>query len=386
MTALWIVIAFSLLWAAFPYTGYPLLLWLLARLAPRAIRSADVFPPISVVIAVHNGEASLRRKLAATLALRYPADPGPEPGPIHERPRVEVIVASDGSTDASDEIARSFADRGVVLVRTGQRVGKEAAQAAAIARAGGDILIFTDVTAELSPDALRQIVRPFADPTVGCVSSEDRVDSSGGEGAYVRFEMALRRLESQATSLVGLSGSFFAVRRQLCEGWATDLASDFRSALETARRGLRAVCEATATARFTASDDPAAEWSRKVRTVRRGIAVLGAYRDLLHPRYGRVAFSLWGHKVARFTSPFALICALGASALAAPQDPLAAVLLGAQVAAYAIGATALFVRPVASFMLPRLAGFFLLVNVSMLVAWAYHLSGRRAVVWQPTRR
>jgi cellulose synthase/poly-beta-1,6-N-acetylglucosamine synthase-like glycosyltransferase len=382
MTMLWTVIGLSLAWAAFPYTGYPALLWLLEQVSPRPVHGADVYPPISVVIAVHNGDKILREKLEATLALDYPRESDGAGGPR----RFEVIVASDGSTDASDEIARSFAERGVVLVRNEPRSGKEAAQAAAIERASGEILIFTDVTAELSPDALRRIVRPFADASVGSVSSEDRVDSSGGEGAYVRFEMALRRLESNTTSLVGLSGSFFAVRRSLCEPWAPDLASDFRTALETARRGLRAVCEPSATARFRATDDVAAEWTRKVRTVRRGIAVLLAYSDLLHPRHGRIAFSLWGHKAARFTAPFALLGALGASAIAAPHDVWAAALLTAQLVAYAVGALALHARPVASLLLPRLAGFFLLVNASVLTAWFYHLSGRRAVVWRPTRR
>src|SRR5262249_33096969 len=140
----------------------------------------------------------------------------------------------------TDAIAASFAARGVRLVRNDPRGGKEAAQACAIAEAKGEILVFTDVTAELDADSLRAIVRPFADATVGAVSSEDLVAVEGGEGAYVRFEMALRRLESEAATIVGCSGSFFAVRRDLATPWPADLASDFRSALESARRGLRA--------------------------------------------------------------------------------------------------------------------------------------------------
>ena len=138
--------------------------------------------------------------------------------------------------------------------------------------------------------------------------------------------------------------------------------------------------------RFAATDDPAQEWTRKVRTVRRGIAVLAAYRQLLHPRYGRVAFSLWGHKVARFTAPFALAVLLLASAAAAPAHPLAAFLLAAQIAAYVLGGLALASPAVARWFVASLVGFFLMVNSSVLVAWAYHLSGRRAVMWQPTQR
>lgn len=369
----WTLIALSLAWVGFAYVGYPFVLALLARFSPRSVRRADIAPPISVIIAVHNGAHALTRKLESTLALAYP-------GPV------EILVASDGSTDGTNEIAEAFAGRGVVLVALDARRGKEAAQAAAIAKARGEILVLTDVTAELEPNALTAIVRPFADPTVGCVSSEDQVDSDGGEGAYVRFEMALRRFENEASSLVGLSGSFFAVRREFGSPWPIDLASDFRSALEAARRGRRAVCEPTARARFKAMEDPGREWHRKVRTIRRGIAVLSVYRDVLHPRHGRVAFSLWGHKVARFTSPFALIVTAAASLAAAPFSRAALVLAAAQAAAYLLGGAALASRRVARFLPARLGGFFMLVNASMLVAWLHHWRGERAVVWDPTRR
>jgi cellulose synthase/poly-beta-1,6-N-acetylglucosamine synthase-like glycosyltransferase len=369
----WSLIALSAAWVAFAYAGYPLALMALARISPRPVHRGDISPSMSLIIAVHNGEKVLRRKLEATLALEYAGT-------------LEVIVASDGSTDESNAIAEAYADRGVKLVALDSRGGKEAAQAAAIAKATGEILVFTDVTAELEPKALVAIVRPFADPNIGVVSSEDRVDSEGGEGAYVRFEMALRRLENEASSLVGLSGSFFAIRREFGSPWPSDLASDFRSALEAARRGKRAVSEPEARARFTASDDTAREWHRKVRTVRRGIAVLMAYRDVLHPRHGRAAFSLFGHKAARFTSPFALLILLGASAAAAPASPMAGALLVAQLAAYSLGGLSLLFPSVVSFGPARLGGFFMLVNASMLVAWAHHLTGRRAVVWEPTRR
>ncbi|HXV36747.1 MAG TPA: glycosyltransferase [Myxococcota bacterium] len=373
MTLGYLLLALSLLWLAFAYVGYPLLALALARFSPRELRKGDTAPPLSLIIAVHNGEHALRQKLEATLALEYSS-------------RVEVIVASDGSTDATDSIARELADRGVVLVRSEERRGKEAAQANAIQHARGEILAFSDLNAELARDALREIVRPFCDPSVGCVSSEDIVESAGGERSYVSLEMWLRRLETQGSTLVGLSGSFFAVRRELASPWPADLASDFRCALEAIRRGYRAVSEPRAGARFGATREAGVEWQRKVRTVRRGIAVLAAYRGLLHPRFGRAAFALWGHKVARFTSPFALIGLLLGSAFAASSNPLAAAFLAAQLAGYGLGALALAVPEIGARALPRLAGFFVLVNGAIVVAWAYHLAGRRAVTWQPTRR
>ncbi|HVP31961.1 MAG TPA: glycosyltransferase [Myxococcota bacterium] len=372
----WLAIVAGLLWVGFAYAGYPLLLGALRRFLPRpplALPAAGYAPPLTVVIAVHNGARELAGKLENTLAQEYPG-------------RREVIVSSDGSTDATESIAASFEARGVRLVRGVERRGKEAAQAAAIAQANGDVLVFSDVSARLEPGALLAIVQPFADATIGSVSSEDVVDDEAGEGAYVRFEMALRRLESEAATLVGLSGSFFAVRRALCTPWPSDLASDFRSALESARRGLRAISEPRARARFGVNPDVGAEWNRKVRTVRRGLAVLFAYRDLLHPRHGRAALALWGHKVARFTSPLALVLVLVGSLAAAPTSRLAALLAIGQILGYAAAVLSLLVPAVARWRLPRLAGFFLLVNASMLVAWWHHLRGERAVLWQPTQR
>ncbi len=373
MTAAAAIASVCIAWIAFTYVGYPLALWLLRALSPRPLRRGDWFPPISVILAVHNGEQTLAQKLEATLAQAYPG-------------AVEVIVSSDGSTDATAAIAAAYAPRGVILLDHAQRQGKEAAQARALTRATGEILVFTDVSSEFEPGALRALVRPFADPGIGAVSSEDAVDPEAGEGAYVRFEMALRRLESESTTLIGVSGSGFAIRRSLASPWPIDLASDFRVALEAARRGLRAVAEPAARVRIGVVRASGDEWQRKVRTLSRGIAVLLAHRELLHPRFGRAAFSVWGHKLARFTSPFALLGLLLASLVLAGQGPAGRWLLGAQAVAYAIAGLALMSPAVARARLPRLAGFFLLVNAATLVAWLRHLRGRRTVVWQPTER
>ena len=141
----WALIVLCASWVAFTYVGYPAILMLLARVSPRPTHAADFSPPMSLIIAVHNGEATLERKLDATLALEYGGS-------------VEIIVASDGSTDGTHEIAASFAERGVRLVQLDARRGKEAAQAAAIATATGEVLVFTDLSAELDPGALAAIV------------------------------------------------------------------------------------------------------------------------------------------------------------------------------------------------------------------------------------
>jgi hypothetical protein len=371
--AAWTLVGLSLAWLGFAYLGYPLILLALRRISPRPIAQGEVNAPVSVVIAAHNGAGELAAKLESILAQDYPG-------------KLEVIVSSDGSTDSTVAIARAYAERGVIALESPERRGKEAAQARALRVARGDLIVLTDVAGELAPGALRAIVRPFADACVGCVSSEDEVEGEDGEGAYVRYEMLLRRLETECATLVGASGSFFAIRRELAEGWREDLASDFRSALEAARRGLRAVCEPAARARFrTAQGGAGAEWQRKVRTVRRGLAVLANYTDLLHPRHGRTALALWGHKVARFTSPFALVVCLGAS-LAGSGDRALAALSALQLLAWALAGAGLMWKPLLRLWPLRIASFFALVNASILVAWFHHLRGTRVTVWQPTRR
>ncbi len=358
-------------WVVFAYAGYPLLLGLRRRRP--APQTEDFAPSISIVITVHNAATALPAALDRMLAQAYA---GPR----------EILVASDASTDGTDEVALGYADRGVQLVRSEPRQGKESAQRAAIERAQGEILVFCDVGSELGEGALEALVRPFADAGVGSVSSEDHVESSEGEGLYVRYEMWLRRLENEITGLIGLSGSCFAARRSLCTPWPGELASDFRTALETARRGLRAVSAPTARVRIRTAADPRGEWARKVRTVRRGLAVLSAYGDLLVPGRSPVTLALWGHKVARFTSPFALLGLLVATAWLARTSPLAGGLLALQVMGYAGAAVGLIWSSACRWVLVRLLAFFVLVNASMLVAWGYHLSGRRAVTWTPTAR
>jgi hypothetical protein len=148
---------------------------------------------------------------------------------------------------------------------------------------------------------------------------------------------------------------------------------------------MRVISEPSARARFKTAGTPAAEWQRKVRTVRRGLAVLSAYTDLLHPRHGRAALALWGHKVARFTSPFALVLALAVSFAGAGQPGIRLLLIG-QLAAYGLAGMALGWPVLRRWRLLRIAAFFVLVNASMLVAWFHHWGGTRVTLWEPTRR
>jgi cellulose synthase/poly-beta-1,6-N-acetylglucosamine synthase-like glycosyltransferase len=362
---------------AYTYAGYPLVLWLLGRRRSRDVAGTGLAPAVSIVIAARNEADKIRRKIEHTLALDYPAD------------RLEILVASDASDDGTDAIVEEYAERRVRLVRAPQRNGKEHAQSLAIAVASGDIIVFTDAATLLEPQALRSLVRSFDDRTVGAVSTEDcLVDAAGkptGEGLYVRYEMWVRRLESRFHSLVGLSGSCFAIRRALCQPWPTHLASDFRAALQTARAGYRSITDIAARGRFVAVSSAQAEMRRKIRTFLRGITVLMANLDLLNPlRHGRFAFQLASHKLLRFLAPLLLLLALMASALAG--DPLLRLAFALQVAFYALGYVSGIVPRLQRLPFVRVMHFFTMVQCAMLVAWVKYAMGQQQVTWEPSRR
>jgi glycosyltransferase involved in cell wall biosynthesis len=364
--------------AAYSYFGYPAAVALIARLRPLPVRREPTTPFVSFIITVHNEQARIESKILNTLAIEYPRD------------RVEIIVASDCSTDDTHAIVGRYSAQGVRLVVAPRRGGKEFAQGLSIAKSSGEILVFSDVATRLQPDGLRAILLPFADHDVGCVSSVDRVvDRDGrvtGESAYVRYEMFLRAVESQAGTVVGLSGSFFAARREVCEPWSVDLPSDFITLLNTLRRGMRGVSEPTALGFYQNVSDERREYGRKVRTVVRGIAGLIRHLDVLNPvRYGLAAWQLFSHKLCRWLVPFAVIGALVANLALAFWSTPYLILAVAQVATYGIAAMGI-ARRWKLHGLPRLVSFMVLVNISILNAWYDVLRGRRVVAWDPSKR
>ena len=230
----------------------------------------------------------------------------------------------------------------------------------------------------------------FADPTIGAVSTEDViVDALGhptAEGLYVKYEMWVRRLEGRFHSLVGLSGSCFAIRKELCSDWSPVLASDFMGALRAARKGYRSIADPAALGRFVALVSTQAEMRRKIRTFLRGITVLMANLGLLNPlRYGRFAFQLASHKLLRFVVPFLLVTVLITSVFLS-SEPLYGVILGAQVGFYLLACAGGVVSPLQHSRIVRTAYFFTMVQWAMLRAWGKYALGQQQVTWEPSRR
>lgn len=358
----------------YAYLGYPCVLMALAFVRDRSVKKSRITPRVSFVIAAHNEEQRIAGKIDNTLRQDYP------PG------LMEIIVASDCSSDRTDDIVRSYGRR-VWLVRSRQRLGKEAAQQLAVRTAVGEILIFSDVATALAADAVSTIVMNFADSSVGCVSSVDRlVDADGtpsGEGAYVRYEMWLRRLETRVNTLVGLSGSFFAARREVCRRWAADRQSDFSTLLNAIDMGQRGVLDTESAGYYRNIADDRREFQRKVRTVLRGISVLERHAGKLNPvRHGLFAWQLASHKVCRWLVPFGMIGAAAGNAWLFPESAFYATLFAAQCVFYA-GAVAGISTGAAALRIPA---FFVVANLGVLVAWMRFARGERIASWTPSER
>lgn len=358
----------------YAYLGYPCALMALSLVRRRPVKKGSLTPRVSFIITAHNEEARIHDKIENTLGQDYPPA------------ALEVIVASDCSTDRTDDIVCAHAPR-VRLVRAPAREGKEAAQRLALESASGDILIFSDVATALARDGVSTIVANFADPTVGCVSSVDRfVDADGrvsGEGAYVRYEMWLRGLETRVNSIVGLSGSFFAARREVCRRWPTDRQSDFNTLLNAVEMGLRGVSDAQSVGYYHNISDDGWEFHRKVRTVVRGLSVLRANARLLNPlRYGLFAWQLASHKLCRWLVPFAMIAAWIANAALVSQSPVYLALFVVQLGFYAAALGGVW----SGAGVLRIPAFFLIVNIGILTAWFRYARGERITSWHPSKR
>lgn len=364
---------------AYSYALYPLLLslWPARRSYAKAAGTPAPAPTVTLVIACRNEARRLRHKLDNALAVDYPS--------------LEIVVASDASDDDSDDIVRSYAARGVRLVRSPERRGKEHAQGLAIEQTTGEIIVFSDAGTDLPPDSIGHLVENFADPSVGAVSSEDRfITEDGrvvGEGAYVRYEMWLRRLESRRAGLVGLSGSFFGIRRSVAGAWNASIPSDFACALFAVKSGKRAVSDPRVVGVYRDIKDPSKEFGRKVRTAVRGMTAVAVLREVLNPfRYGLFSFQVWSHKVMRWLVPAFMALLLVTSVALARVHAVYAWALAAQVLGYAIVLAAHLAPGLRAIAPVRLAYFFVQVNLALGRAGLEFLRGRRIVTWDPSAR
>lgn len=389
MSELW---AIGLLLIAIPgglflyaYLLYPAILWFVSRrnpwLAPTGAPAE--WPPITIVLPVYNEERVIRTTIESLLVIDYPPD------------RRQILVLSDASTDGTHAIVREYADRGVELVVMPERRGKTAAENESARHATGAVVINTDATTRIFPDAVKPLVNVFRDETVGVASGRDvsaAVDTSEAnraESGYVGYEMWVRDLETRAGSIVGASGCFMAIRRTLFDQLFPEaLSRDFASPLLARRGGFRAVSVPAARAMVPRARSLRVEFRRKTRTMARGIETLWYLREMMELRkYGRFAWMLWSHKAARWhaflTAPLGLV---GLVLVARTSIP-AQYLLGLAAVGLALGGLA-FAWP-ESRPIPRLLaslGYLVGAGAAAILAWIKALRGERNPIWEPTRR
>lgn len=339
----------------------------------RPVQKADIEPFVSIIITAYNEEARIKEKIENTLNFDYPRD------------KREIIVASDCSTDKTDDIARSFESHGVRLVRPDERKGKEYAQMHAVKEAKGEILIFTDTATIIGPDAIREMVKNFADDSVGCVSSEDKtITETGeveGEGLYVKYEMALRNAESAVYSLVGLSGSFFAARKEVCEDWQPFMQSDFNTLINSVRGAKRGVIDPKVCGFYAHTPDAKKEFERKIRTVVRGIHVFMSNWQTIKRSPLSFRFQIISHKLIRWMVPFSLMDLLWSNACLV-GDRFYRTFFLCQLAFYGAAFSYKYVKHG----LLRIPYFFVSVNIAIAIAWHKYSKGERYTVWNPTKR
>ncbi len=362
------------------YVGYPLIMKRLAARRRAAPRNSVEIPQASIIITAYNEERGIGAKLENILGAHFPLA------------TAEIIVASDASTDATDEIVRSYRERGVSLLRVEGRQGKTACQNAAAAAATGDILIFTDATTHLHADALRNLVAGFTDPAVGCVAGrlvyESRLQSATGQGneAYWDYEIQLRMAESALGSLIGVSGCLYAVRRSAYRPIDPRLISDFVISMRMREQGLRTVLAPDALCFEETLSRSKHELSMRVRVAIRSINALVHERRFLNPfRFGLFAWQLWLHKVLRYASPFLWLAALASNVVLAGEARVYAVLLVAQVAVIVLGAVGFALQPRHNLGLLWRPYYLLLTNVAAFIAALRYLRGERMVTWKPIR-
>jgi len=365
----------------YTYVGYPLLLVVLSALRGRPVRRVAYTPTVTVIIAAYNEERDLAAKLENTLALDYP------------KSHLQIIVTSDCSQDRTDEIALSFASRGVYLHRQPERFGKTAAQNAAVEKATGEILVFSDATTHYRPDVLSAMMPNFADPEVGCVTGRviytSLADSTVGQGtrSYWNYEFLLKKGESSIGSLIGVCGCMYAVRKSAYVPLYNEACSDFVIATMMVKQGLRAIYEPTAVCCEEPNVQAKKELAVRVRIITQTFADLWRNREMLNPlTRGFYGVQLLSHKVMRYVTPMFLLITLLTSGFLAPNNLVYAVVFGCQVAFYSVAAISWLVEKAGlkSYWL-AFPQYFVITNLASLLAFIKLLRGERYVRWEPVR-
>jgi len=365
---------------AYTFVGYSALVYALSLFFSRLVRTANFTPRVSVIITARNEDQHIAAKIENTLALDYPKD------------KLEVIVASDCSTDRTDDIVRSFATRGVVLHRQWVRLGKTAAQNEAVRLSSGDILVFSDATTRLNPNAIKRIVRSFADPDVGCVAGQliyaNPAASGVGSGcrSYWNWEKQIRHSESRLGSLIGVSGCLYAVKRSCHRRLTSDMIDDFVVASEIHLQGLRTVYDPDALAFEHTNRQSTQEFRMRVRVIEQTMSAIYRYWPLLCTKHDVFRFQLVSHKLLRYAAPVFFVSAYISNLLLVNQAELYRGIFVAMSVFYLSAFVGWTMDRLGCRIGPlTIPYYFVLANVASIVAFVKFVRGDSCVTWEPVR-
>jgi cellulose synthase/poly-beta-1,6-N-acetylglucosamine synthase-like glycosyltransferase len=378
--AFWI----CLVLVAYTYFVYPLLIWCLARCfgrrQPPPTESADDLPTVTVLIAAYNEEAVIEARLRNALAMDYPRD------------KLQIVVASDGSTDSTAAIVRRYAHHGVRLLEYTQRRGKAAVLNAAFRRLTSEIVILSDANTYTEAPAARKLIRWFRDPSVGVVCGRlvltDPHTGHNVDSLYWKYETFIKQSEGRLGALLGANGAIYAIRRDVFTPIPNDTIIDDLVIPLTARlrTGCALVYDREAVAHEESAPDFGCEFHRRSRIGAGGFQSLGMLWRLLYPRQGWVAFTYCSHKILRWLGPFCLL-GLVVSNIWLLTEPFFQGMLGAQLGFYVLSMLGAYTPPQVRPLKPlRLTTMFAGMNLALLLGFWNWLTGRQKAAWHRTVR
>jgi len=363
------------------YVGYPLLVYAVSRLRPKTVKRREYAPKVTILITAYNEEKVIREKLKNTFQINYPLE------------KLEILIASDGSTDNTDEIVKKFSAHGVKLFRQEGRKGKTYTQNKAVEEATGEIILFSDATTMYRQNVLREMLPNFADETVGCVAGKliyvDNSKSNVGKGArsYWNYETFLKESESRACSLIGASGCLYAVRRSAYQPMYAEACSDFLICTVVYRQGLRSIYEPNAVCTEETNQKTDKEMRMRVRVISQTFTDLWRNREMLNPfRSGFYAVELFSHKVLRYAVPLFLILILISSLILAFHSLFFAASYALQILFYLTAFIGWILEKrgvkIGVFAIPL---YFVLANLASVLAFYKFLQGENYARWEPIR-
>jgi cellulose synthase/poly-beta-1,6-N-acetylglucosamine synthase-like glycosyltransferase len=383
------MITLLLFWIAvflivYTYIGFPLGVVLRGLLWGRPYKQEALtnLPAISIVISAYNEARSIEAKLHNILSMEYPRD------------RLEVVIASDGSTDGTDAIVEEYKDKGVKLLSL-PRIGKAAALNAAVNAASGEILVFSDANSMYKADAIQKLVQPFANPQVGGVAGNQvykmknsRSSSIDGEHAYWNFDRMLKKFQSKSGNTLAATGAIYAIRRSLFRPIPDGVSDDFVTSTGVIVQGYRLVFAPEAIAYEPVAATSQAEFGRKVRVIIRSWKAFLFRRELLNPfRYKFYAIQLFSHKILRYLVVFPLLMLLLVSPFLWQTGFIYQLATVGQIAFYCCALFGWMLNGIRFgrkkiFTIPF---YFCMVNAASLVAVIHVLRGHQIKHWEPQR-